>query len=144
LLVAALLGMAAADATAFAAVALAAVAMMVRWGSGSLSALAGGQAVLGPAGLAGSGAAIGAAWYAAVATVLASPGGWLAFPFGAAAAVIVAGPAAVSAGSAAERAGAAVVGVGLALLVPARVKQSLALRVAVAFGALAVALAAGR
>jgi len=47
-------------------------AAMVRWGSPSLSAIAGAQAVLGPAGWTGSRAAIVSAWFGAVALVLAA------------------------------------------------------------------------
>src|SRR5260221_532360 len=75
---------------AFGAVALAALAVVARWGTGWLAALAGGQAVLGPAGLFGTAAAVGSAWYAGAAIVLASPGGWLAVPFGASAGLVVA------------------------------------------------------
>lgn len=44
-----------------------------RWGSTSLDALAGAQAVLGPAGLVGSGRGAAASWLAAAALVLSSP-----------------------------------------------------------------------
>jgi hypothetical protein len=45
---------------------------LVRWGSPSLGAIAGAQAVLGPAGWTGSVASVGSAWLAAVALVLAA------------------------------------------------------------------------
>src|SRR5436190_13971425 len=47
-------------------------ATLVRWGSPSLEAIAGAQAVLGPAGWTGSNAAVAAAWLAGAALVLAS------------------------------------------------------------------------
>lgn len=46
-----------------------------RWGSTSLDALAGAQAVLGPAGLVGPGRAAAASWLVAAALVLSSPAG---------------------------------------------------------------------
>ncbi|HUF33638.1 MAG TPA: hypothetical protein VMN58_10585 [Acidimicrobiales bacterium] len=55
------------------AVAGAVLAVSVRWGSSSLSGLAGAQAVLGPAGLVGSRPAVASAWLAATALVLAVP-----------------------------------------------------------------------
>lgn len=61
-----------------------------RWGSTSLEAIAGAQAVLGPAGTAGSVAAAASAWAAGAAVVLTVPdlrgrsgGGWWAPPSGA-------------------------------------------------------------
>src|SRR5207253_8473229 len=76
----------------------------LRWGSSSLGAVAGAQAVLGPAGWTGSAAAVASAWTAAAAVVLASPGErvpglprWLgplaaAVPFGLVTAVVAVGP----------------------------------------------------
>jgi hypothetical protein len=96
-----LLGLAAASAIAGAAAAVALGAATVRWGTSSLGAIAGDQAVLGVAGATGSSAAIASAWIAAVALLLAVPprpsvAGWRgrvhAVPFGLAAAAVVAGP----------------------------------------------------
>jgi hypothetical protein len=95
-----LLGFAAGRRRAGLAVALALVASSVRWGSPSLGAIAGAQAVLGPAGWTGSAAAVGSAWFAAAALVLAAAPidrGWpwrmaSVAPFGLAAADVVAGP----------------------------------------------------
>jgi hypothetical protein len=52
--------------------ALALAAAFVRWGSPALGAIAGAQAVLGPAGWTGSSAAVASAWLGAGALVLAS------------------------------------------------------------------------
>ena len=71
---AALLAVAAARPTTSAALALAAGATVVRWGSGSLAALGGAQAVLGPAGLVGPTAAAASSWLAAAAVLLCTPG----------------------------------------------------------------------
>jgi len=84
------------------AIALALTASLVRWGSPSLGAIAGAQAVLGPAGWTGSAAAVASAWLAAVALLLAAVplsrannlvlALWLA-PFAIAAADVSVGPA---------------------------------------------------
>jgi hypothetical protein len=84
--------------------ALAAVAALAatswRWGSSSLEAVAGAQAVLGPAGWVGPTLAAAGSWLGAVALVAATPGFAAPVPravaavaSGAAAAVVVAGPA---------------------------------------------------
>src|SRR5437764_13550503 len=64
LVMAALLGTVTGDAIAFAAVLLASLSVLARWGTGSLAAVAGGQAVLGAAGVYGTAAAVGPAWSA--------------------------------------------------------------------------------
>ena len=78
-------------------------AAMVRWGSPSLRAIAGAQAVLGPAGWTGSTAAVASAWLAAIALVGAARPvarttlrltAAAAAPFAVAAADVVAGPSA--------------------------------------------------
>jgi len=97
LLLAVILGLAAADVVAGTAAALAALAVVARWGSTSLSALAGGQAVLGSGGWTGSATMVASTWLAAVALVLAAPPRWwAACAFGTAAAAVVAGPSAAS------------------------------------------------
>lgn len=68
-----LLGAAAWHLPSAGAVLAALVASSWRWGSTSLEALAGDQAVLGAAGLVGPGRAAASAWVAALAVVLASP-----------------------------------------------------------------------
>ena len=73
---------------------------LLRWGTTSLGAIAGAQAVLGPAGWTGSGAAVASAWAGALALVAATPGrlaprggrALAAAPFGATAALVVIGP----------------------------------------------------
>lgn len=47
-------------------------AALLRWGSGGLGAIAGAQAVLGPAGWTGSAAAVASSWFGAMALVLAA------------------------------------------------------------------------
>ena len=141
--VAVLLGAVASDAIGFGALLLATVATVARWGSSGLPALAGGQAVLGAAGVYGTAAAVGSAWYAAATFALVSPGSWLAVPFGATAGLLVAGPGALSGRLALVRAAGALGGVAVALLVPRLVPSRLAARVAVALGALALLLAVG-
>jgi hypothetical protein len=141
--VAALLGAVAGDAVAFAAVLLAALSVLARWGTGSLAAVAGGQAVLGAAGIYGTAAAVGSAWYAALTVVLASPGGWLSVPFGAVAGLLVAGPGATGAATGLTRSAGALGGVAAAVLLPRYVPARLAGRVGVALGVLALVLAVG-
>jgi hypothetical protein len=83
------------------------VASAWRWGSTSLDALAGAQAVLGPAGTVGPGRAAAGAWLAAAALVLSAPAagrgagtparavgvtGLVTVALGTAAAAVVAGP----------------------------------------------------
>jgi hypothetical protein len=53
--------------------ALACTAALVRWGSSSLGAIAGAQAVLGPAAWTGGGAAVASAWLAAFALLACVP-----------------------------------------------------------------------
>jgi hypothetical protein len=67
-----LLGFGAGRRTTGLASAAALVAALVRWGSPSLGAIAGAQAVLGPAGWTGSPFAVASAWLGAVALVLAA------------------------------------------------------------------------
>lgn len=55
---------------------LAATAVLVRWGGPSLSAVGGGQAVLGPAVVVGSGAAAVSSLLAALAIALVAPRAW--------------------------------------------------------------------
>jgi hypothetical protein len=72
---------------------LATGSVLVRWGSSSLGALAGDQAVLGGAGWTGSLPAAASSWCAAAALIAATPAGAMAaIGFGLAAASVVAGP----------------------------------------------------
>jgi hypothetical protein len=121
----------------------------VRWGSSSLGAIAGAQAVLGPAGWTGSGAAIAAAWFAAVALVLAAVPlfktnvvvvALSVAPFAVAAADVVVGPA--PGGALALRVLATAVAIGLTtVLVRAKRLARVIGPVAVACGLLAVVCA---
>lgn len=141
-LLAVLLALAAGDLVAAAAVIVAALSIAVRWGSTSLDAIAGAQAVLGPGGLVGPTLATASTWCAAAAVVLASPRGWRAAAFGLAAALCVAGPTAADSGALVVRLAAAVAGAGLALAagrwLPATMARAAALALAVAAGVLAV------
>jgi hypothetical protein len=96
IVLAVVLAIAAFDLVAGAAALLVALAVMARLGTTSLAAMAGAQAVLGPAGATGPGFGALSAWLGALALVLVSPDGWAAVPFGATAALVVIGPAATS------------------------------------------------
>jgi hypothetical protein len=139
-----LLGLAALDLTAGAVAGLASAAVLARWGTSSLPALAGAQAVLGPAAIAGSGLEAAVSIAAAGALVLAAPLGLAAVPFGLTAAAVVAGPSLTTAGHAGLRAAAAVAAIGVAMLasrlLPAGPRRIGALVAGV--GALGLALAA--
>jgi hypothetical protein len=98
-----LLGLAAVDVVAGGIGVLVGLAVAGRWGSTALSALAGGQAVVGPAAWSGSAAMVASSWAAALALVLACGRGWPrrsghagleTIAFGSAAALVLAGPAA--------------------------------------------------
>jgi hypothetical protein len=100
---AALLGLGVGRPASALATAGALIAALVRWGSPSLEAIAGAQAVLGPAGWTGSTAAVASAWLAGAALVLASrprhrATRWSTVlataPFAVAAADVVVGPSA--------------------------------------------------
>jgi hypothetical protein len=152
------LGVGAGSVVAGTASVLAGIAVLVRWGSASLAALAGAQAVLGPAGTTGSVPAAASAWCAASAFVLVvrplapDPEGprWLrvglvlaaTVPFGVAAADVVAGPG--PGGSLATRVVASAVATVLGAVIVVRVHRSTAGRLrwaGVALGFVAVALA---
>lgn len=140
-LLAVLLGLAAADLTAGVTAALALVAVAVRWGSTSLDAIAGAQAVLGAGGLVGPAAAVAAAWAAGAALVLAPRREWQTVAFGAAAALCVAGPSVAGPGDAAVRAAGVIAGVGAALVLGRRVPEPTRRRAALGAAAAALALA---
>jgi hypothetical protein len=143
LLLGALLAILAVDLVAGAGVALAAASVLVRWGSSSLDALAGNQAVLGAAGWSGPAAAAASAWCAAGAMIAASPGGLVpSAAFGLAAANVVAGPG--FGGDVVVRVAASAVGVAAAWAVGRAGVPAMTRLVAVAAGALAVALASVR
>ena len=146
LLLGVLLGVAAGRVAAGVAAVLALGSVLLRWGSPSLEALAGAQAVLGPAGTVGTTAAAASAWCAAAALVLAAPRleqqlPWrvgAAVPFGVAAAAVVvgAGPGGRLGLRIAGSVAAAVLAAAATFL-PGRLKAA----AAVAAGGAAVALA---
>lgn len=132
LLLAVLLGVAAADGVVFGAAAVVALSTLVRWGSTSMPALAGAQAVLGPAVVTGSDLAVGSSIAAAAALVFAGalaerPRVATAAPAGVWAGLLVAGPAATTSSDLAFRAGGAAGGIVVALLVARWVPRRLAL-----------------
>jgi hypothetical protein len=140
LLLGALLAVVAVDLLAGAGVALAAVSVLVRWGSSSLGALAGDQAVIGAAGWTGPLALVLSSWCAAVAMVVAAPRGVLpALAFGLAAASVVAGPG--LGGPVVVRVAASAVAVGVAWMVGRYAAPSWTRLAAGVAGALAVGLA---
>jgi hypothetical protein len=147
-LLAVLLGLAALDLLSGGVAALAMVSVVGRWGTTSLAALAGGQAVLGAAGWTGTTALVASSWAGAAALVLACPEGWVpAVAFGAAAAQLVAGPAlgdGSSAGLVALRVVGPLVGMGLCVAVAQLSRRLFFARTAIvaAGGALAAAAAA--
>lgn len=131
------------------------VAVSWRWGSTSLGAWAGAQAVLGPAGVVGPPRAAAACWLAATTVVLTAPaevggmgapwrrtgapnlGGWvMAGTMGAVGACIVAGPA--LGGAVWVRVAATAVGVAIAVVVGwARARRPVVRRVSEGLGAVA-------
>jgi hypothetical protein len=115
LLLGALLGVAAGDLVVGTAAVLAGLTMLGRFGSTSLTALAGAQHVVGPAGSTGPVLLAAAAWCAALALILGSRGELVvAAVFGLAAADVVAGPAANGGQALAMRVAASLVAVAVA------------------------------
>lgn len=95
-------------------VVLACVSLGLRIGATSLTAIAGAQAVLGPAGLAGPPQQAASAWAAGLALVLAARNAATAVPLGLAAGLVLAGPSPATPRDAAVRVAGAVFGVGAA------------------------------
>lgn len=147
------------------AVLFAGLALLERWGTTSLDAVAGAQAVLGPGGVVGPPAGAASAWCTAAALVLASP--WVegsdasegrrrrrpspaalvvALATGGAAAAVVAGPGLGA--DPALRLGATVAAVVVATVVASlrsrHVTAALALAAGVSAAALAAVVATGR
>jgi hypothetical protein len=135
-----LLGIVALDLATVMVAGAAITASVLRWGSSSLPAIAGAQAVLGPAVLVAPAAAALSAAATALALVCVAPPGPLAAPFGIAAAVLAAGPAASTPSRLAVRVAAAAAGALLALVISRRVPRPR--RFQVAAGAAIVACAA--
>jgi hypothetical protein len=146
LLLGVLLGLAAADLAIGATGVVVGLAVVGRWGTSSLAALAGAQAVVGAAGVTGPALLAASAWCGAAALILAAPRQPLATAaFGLAAADVVAGPAALWSGGGplAIRVAASLVAVLLAFFaangVPSRLARIGALVAAVAAAVLVVA-----
>jgi hypothetical protein len=112
---AALLALAAPELAPVIAAGLVAASVTLRFGSSSLTALAGAQAVLGPAGVVGPASATASGWLGALGLVVAAPPGWAAVAFGLGAAAVVAGPAPRTAGDLVVRSAASLLAVGLAV-----------------------------
>ncbi|HUQ62818.1 MAG TPA: hypothetical protein VM121_03585 [Acidimicrobiales bacterium] len=142
-----LLGLAASDAVAGGVAILAGAGVIGRWGTSSLAALAGGQAVVGAGGWTGSELTVASTWGGALALLLVCPPGLApAAAFGATAAQIVAGPALAegsSTGMIALRVlvplGGMVVAMALARLVPRPIARTGAVLVGVVAAGLAFA-----
>jgi len=146
LLLGVLLGFAAADLAVGATGVVVGLAVVGRWGTSSLAALAGGQAVVGAAGVTGPALLAASAWCGAAALTLAAPRRPVAtVAFALAAADVVAGPAALSSGGGplAVRVAASLVAVLLAFFaatwIPPRLARVAALVVAVSAAMLVVA-----
>lgn len=143
-LLAVLLGVVAGDVVAGAAAAGVALALLARWGSSSLAAVAGAQAVLGPAVLLGPPVSAASVWLATLALVVVAPVGWRAVLFGAAAGLVACGPAATTLGNAGLRVVGLVVGAGLVYVAAPRLARTPARWAGppLAFAAVALAVAA--
>jgi hypothetical protein len=141
LLLAVLLGVAAADVAVGTAAVLGALAVLGRFGTTSLAALAGAQHVVGPAGTTGPVALAGAMWCAALAVVLGSRGELLvSVAFGLSAANVVAGPSVHGADALAIRMASSLLAVTVAWYVGGWVPPRLARASALLAGALAILL----
>jgi hypothetical protein len=142
-LLAAVLGLAAADLTVLTSAALVAIAVLARWGTTSLAGLAGAQAVLGPAGWRGSVLAAASAWCAGAALIAAAGTTRrtsIAVALGLTAGLVVAGPAAARADVAVVRAAAGMLGVVLALVGARVLPPRAAVPLTLGLGAAAVVL----
>ena len=112
-----LLGLAAGDALAGTAALAAVLGGLARFGTTSLPALGGAQAVLGPAAAVSPAVGALASALAALALVVVAPsrslGEWRGWLFGLLAGLVALGPSVTSASTLAVRAGGAALGVGL-------------------------------
>ncbi|MCA1657355.1 MAG: hypothetical protein LC713_06565 [Actinobacteria bacterium] len=142
-----LVGLAACDAVAGGVGLLAATGVIGRWGTSSLAALAGGQAVVGAAGWTGSATLVASAWGGALALLLVCPPGLMpAAAFGATAAQLVAGPALAENSSSSTivlRILVPFAGAGLAFVVSRFVPRPVGRSAAVVVGVVAAGLALG-
>lgn len=141
-LLAALLGLVAADVAVAGVAALVAVSMTIRYGASSLAAGAGAQAVLGPAITTGDIASVAAAWAGALALAFVGRRGLPLLAFGLAAGAVAAGPDVSNPTGLAIRLGGAVLGLVAAWAAARYVPRRAARWAAAALAAAAVALAA--
>ncbi|MBW3536813.1 MAG: hypothetical protein KY395_03465 [Actinobacteria bacterium] len=144
-LLAALLGLVAADIAVAGVGALVAISLTVRYGTSSLAAAAGAQAVLGPGGLVGDPLSAASAWLGALALAFVGPRGVPILAFGFAAGAVVAGPDVASPTDAAVRIAGALGGLAVAWAAARYVPRRVARWSGAGLAALAVcAAAAGR
>lgn len=141
-LLAALLGLVAADIAVAGVAALVATSLTIRYGASSLAAAGGAQAVLGPAILTGDAFSIAGAWTAALALAFVGPRGLPVLAFGLAAAAVAAGPDVSGPASLAIRLGGVIVALGVAGAAARYTPRRAARWFAAASAAAAVALAA--
>ena len=113
-LLAALLGLVAADIAVAGVAALVATSLTIRYGASSLGAAAGAQGVLGPALATGDPYSVAASWAAALALAFVGPRGLPVIAFGLAAGSVIAGPTISNPTTLALRLGGAVAGVAVA------------------------------
>lgn len=111
---AALLGLVAADVAVAGVAALVATSLTIRYGASSLAAAGGAQAVLGPAVSTGEAFSIASAWTAALALAFVGPRGLPVVAFGLSAAAVAAGPDVSGPASLAVRVAGVIVGLGIA------------------------------
>ena len=143
-LVAVLVGLATADRLVAGVTALVALSVLARWGTSSMSALAGLQAVLGPAGATGETIGVASSWLGAaalLATASGVSGRWPAAVLGALAGLLVAGPAIAGPEDGAVRLAGAVAGMALTVLAAGRIRGRLAMPAAALLAAIATGLA---
>jgi hypothetical protein len=144
LFVGVLLGLAAVDMAVGVSAVLVGLAVLARWGTTALGALAGLQAVLGPAGLTGRALGIASSWCGAGALAVAAalvPRRVTAAAVGLLAALVVAGPAASGAGTSLLRFGAAAAGAGTGAVLAGRSSGRFTEPLAVGLAAVALVLA---
>lgn len=142
-LLAALLGLVAADVAVAGVAALVAASLTIRYGASSLVAAGGAQAVLGPAISTGDAWSIGSAWAGALALAFVGPRGLPVVAFGLGAAAVAAGPDVSGPLSLAIRVGGMVVALAVAGAAARYMPRRAARWSAAALAVTSVALAAG-
>lgn len=142
-LLAALLGLVAADVAVGGVAALVSTSLTIRYGASSLAAAGGAQAVLGPAIATGDAFSVASAWSAALALAFVGPRGLPVVAFGLSAAAAAAGPDVSDFGSLAVRVAGVIGGLTVtaaaARYTPRRAARWLAAALAVASVGLAAA-----